>query len=887
MSHTTFRILGVDINFPFQPYGIQKGMFGKLLTTLTNREHLLLESPTGTGKTLVLLCSALSWQTKSKELKHPLVSARYRKKLAEERREHLSKRPCTCGRRPTQNDLDELKEAKENNLKKGRKCSDPLDDDGSCLKKAKVETEDLKSSPYFNSEKEKTKDDDIIILDDKFCDDQVQIIPGPENSAKLCESCRALQVEEVFSDEFEDEAPSSKITRIPRIYYGTRTHKQISQVIRELNKTPYKKDLRMCILSSRERTCINEEVKDLPNRNDKCQDLIRNSGKTSMGKKKRDDGCLYHPDSAYVHSQFEVINDEYNSKAWDIEDAAKFGQNHGACPYYGVRSLQETADITFCPYNYLLDPNIRSTLNINLSGAVIIIDEAHNIEDICRESASFVIDTKQIDDIIETMRVASTQYVQGSNIHDAYNFFRDKLLNIKSFLQKLQFTENEKQISQECIARKVMNQTEMSQALKILDLGPKNLKDVKENLKALKGDEDEDQPRKNDEQSAPALSFNQLQFLQQLTMTLDFMYSRESKYLNDFRLVITEFLERDFFRFKQAAGVTDDGDTHLWQFSLLCMNPGVTFEQVSAKAWSIIVASGTLSPIDSLKSELGCEFKNDFEGAHVIPASQIFATILTHGPSGVDLNCAYSNSLRLAFQDEVGAVIRDVCKTVPNGVLCFFPSYDRMENFYKRWFDKGYIREIQRAGKKLFREKKNLSAADFEKELNSYNHLAKTKGALLFAVFRGKVSEGIDFADKAARAVITIGIPYPNFKEITVDLKKGYNDEIRRKKPQLMSGGDWYAAQGFRALNQALGRCIRHQRDWGAIIMIDSRLRQNSSLNNISKWLRQVLRVPKEYGQLPACLRTFVQERAEADNQNKLNSIFVDQEEELIFLGED
>ena len=38
----------------------------------------------------------------------------------------------------------------------------------------------------------------------------------------------------------------------------------------------------------------------------------------------------------------------------------------------------------------------------------------------------------------------------------------------------------------------------------------------------------------------------------------------------------------------------------------------------------------------------------------------------------------------------------------------------------------------------------------------------------MIAVCRGKVSEGIDFADNQARAVITLGIPYPNFKDLQV-----------------------------------------------------------------------------------------------------------------------
>lgn len=46
-------------------------------------------------------------------------------------------------------------------------------------------------------------------------------------------------------------------------------------------------------------------------------------------------------------------------------------------------------------------------------------------------------------------------------------------------------------------------------------------------------------------------------------------------------------------------------------------------------------------------------------------------------------------------------------------------------------------------------------------------------GALLIAVCRGKVSEGLDFCDENARAVITIGIPFPNVK----DLQVGYQLE--------------------------------------------------------------------------------------------------------------
>lgn len=61
------HIGGVPVEFPYQPYGTQLAFMGRVVSTLDRalREghcHALLESPTGTGKSLSLLCSTLAWQ---------------------------------------------------------------------------------------------------------------------------------------------------------------------------------------------------------------------------------------------------------------------------------------------------------------------------------------------------------------------------------------------------------------------------------------------------------------------------------------------------------------------------------------------------------------------------------------------------------------------------------------------------------------------------------------------------------------------------------------------------------------------------------------------------------------------------------------------------------
>ena len=96
---------------------------------------------------------------------------------------------------------------------------------------------------------------------------------------------------------------------------------------------------------------------------------------------------------------------------------------------------------------------------------------------------------------------------------------------------------------------------------------------------------------------------------------------------------------------------------------------------------------------------------------------------------------------------------------------------------------------------------------------------------MLLAVFRGKMSEGVSFNDDYARGVICVGMPYPNSFDTSVRAKKDYNDEQRRLngRKNLLPGQEWYSQQAYRAIAQALGRCIRHASDYGTIVLLDSR----------------------------------------------------------------
>ncbi|KAJ6653702.1 hypothetical protein lerEdw1_008828 [Lerista edwardsae] len=184
-----------------------------------------------------------------------------------------------------------------------------------------------------------------------------------------------------------------------------------------------------------------------------------------------------------------------------------------------------------------------------------------------------------------------------------------------------------------------------------------------------------------------------------------------------------------------------------------------------------------------------------------------------------------------------------------------------LDKLKDRWVHTGLWEKLELI-KTVTVEPKGGDKADFDVLLQIYYDAIKCKngkdGALLIAVCRGKVSEGLDFSDDNARAVITIGIPFPNVKDLQVELKRKYNDQ-HSKVRGLLPGSHWYEIQAYRALNQALGRCIRHKSDWGALILVDDRFRKNPPkyITGLSKWIRQQIQHHEDFHNALCSLELF------------------------------
>ncbi|XP_028429071.1 Fanconi anemia group J protein isoform X2 [Perca flavescens] len=939
-SSVEYTIGGVKINFPCKAYPSQLAMMNSIVRGLNYGNHCLLESPTGSGKSLALLCSALGWQraqfaklqdggsfveNKSQSDKkcgdykksdvatpcwcvcHSNASSTTATTAATPAVVDLTVSPCKDTAQPIPPAPEHMPLTEESQPKEQSIASRLSQKFQSLLGSGREKDDDfqpdkkrLRTPAEHKSCKRPRLDRGVIFIDDDDDDDDDELglkhePSGPQSwrstepnsqaaglsssccSPEPCSRCPCASTKDGVKDKDKDGKK-----KIPKIFFGTRTHKQITQITHELKRTVYS-GVPMTILSSRNHTCVNSAVAPHSNRNERCKDLLdAKDGKS----------CHYYHGVQRMRDQCTLQRVHGLHDAWDIEDIVALGKRLRSCSYYAARELMQDALIIFCPYNYLLDPMIRESMEIDLAGQIVVLDEAHNIEDCARESASYTLDHNSL-----LMSRDELDGMVNSNIrrskHETLRNFCYSLIN---WIQESQSLMSERGYESAC---KVWNGKDILGIFHNLGITADTFSILKQNLAAVLEKEERVGlvNGKEDMVQIPTISSATSTVLKNLFMVLGFIYSTEDncRFAEDYRVALQKsyawtnqvppdaadaqgFIVRPRYRQRQSVRVK----TEVLTLSFWCLNPAVAFSSLSKSVHSIVLTSGTLSPMGSFSSELGVKFSIQLEANHVINKSQVWVGTVGSGPQGRKLCATFQHTETYAFQDEVGALILHVCQVVAKGVLCFLPSYKMLDKLRDRWTNTGLWEKLEQR-KVVITEPRGGGKGDFDELLQMYYDAIKCceerDGALLIAVCRGKVSEGLDFTDDNARAVVTIGIPFPNIKDLQVELKMKYNDQ-HCKSRGLLPGNRWYEIQAYRALNQALGRCIRHKNDWGALILVDDRYRNNPNkyITGLSKWVRQLVQHHDTFSNAMQSLVAFSQvqqkvEGAPADSQTLSSAV--------------
>ncbi|KAI4824927.1 hypothetical protein KUCAC02_020640 [Chaenocephalus aceratus] len=873
--------------FPYQPYNIQEQFMQALYSALDQGKVGIFESPTGTGKSLSLICGALSWLSDFEEKRKQESAA-----LLHEGEAALSTVTAPSSTSSSSAEPDWITDFVKK--KADRDLVSKLKDEELKRKKREERLEMIRNNVQlkYAMKRKSCEDEEAIKLLQLSKEEQTEPQGDQEDEELIIaeyESDDESKTKSRFSATEEDDDLVEE--HVTKIYYCSRTHSQLAQFVHEVQKSPFSKDISLVTLGSRQNLCINDEVRRLGSSqriNDRCLEMQKNKHDKHQEegvKRKRGPAksvCPYNKATA-----LQQMRDDVLGKVHDIEQMLKLGRETHSCPYYATRLSVPPAQLVVLPYQILLHEATRKAAGIQLKDQVVIIDEAHNLSDtlscihsaeltgaqLCRAHSQL---TQYSDRYKSRLKAKNLMYIKqilfvveglvrvlggkvGQNPQTQTTQTGTEMLTINNFLFKAQIDNINlfklpRYFEKSLISRKLGGFVE-KYAGSGVSLHTQN--SIKENrrteglnryLQTLQSNQSTTPADQQGSEAEKVLSASPMMQVEGFFMAL-------TNSNTDGRVVV------------QRQGTVSESSV-----KFLLLNPAVHFAQVLEQCRAVIIAGGTMQPVSDFKQELlfsagvGEERITEFSCGHVIPPENILPLVLCSGPSGQELDFTFQSRDTPRMMDETGRILSNICNVVPGGVVCFFPSYEYSRRIVSHWEASGALSRLANK-KKIFQEPKK--ANQVEQVLSEFSRCIQRcaadpgglTGALLFSVVGGKMSEGINFSDDLGRCVVMVGMPYPNIKSPELQEKMSYLDKHLPHNGGKSPGQALIENQCMKAVNQSIGRAIRHRGDYSSIVLCDRRYARPATLSKLPEWIKERTSTHTTFGPAFAALRKFFLEK--------------------------
>lgn len=491
-------------------------------------------------------------------------------------------------------------------------------------------------------------------------------------------------------------------------------------------------------------------------------------------------------------------------------------------------------------YHYLLDPKIAERVSKELSkDCIVVFDEAHNIDNVCIESLS--IDLTE-DSLRKATRGASNL---ERKIEDMKSSDAEKLQNEYSKLVEGLKDADQAREEEQFIANPALPDDLLKEAV------PGNIRRAEHFVAFLKRFIEYLKTRMKVTHTISETPPSFLSHLKDLTFIerkpLRFCAERLTSLVRTLELINIE----DYQPLQEVATFATLAATYEKGFLLIlepfesetatvpnpilhftCLDAAIAIKPVFDRFSSVIITSGTLSPLEMYPKMLGFTTVLQESYSMTLARRSFLPMIVTRGSDQAQISSSFQIRNDPGVVRNYGNLLLEFSRITPDGVVVFFPSYLYMESIISMWQGMGILDMVWNY-KLILVETPDSQESSLA--LETYRTACcNGRGAVLLCVARGKVSEGIDFDHHYGRAVLCIGVPFQYTESRILKARLEFLRENYRIREN-----DFLSFDAMRHAAQCLGRVLRGKDDYGVMVLADRRFQRKR--NQLPKWISQAM----------------------------------------------
>lgn len=491
-------------------------------------------------------------------------------------------------------------------------------------------------------------------------------------------------------------------------------------------------------------------------------------------------------------------------------------------------------------YHYLLDPKIAERVSKELSkDCIVVFDEAHNIDNVCIESLSTDI-TK--DSLIKATKGADNLEKEIARMKTTD---KEKLQN-----EYAKLVEGLRQAEEARDENAFMSNPALPDDL-LKEAVPGNIRRAEHFVAFLKRFVEYLKTRMKVRQ---VISETPPSFLAHLKETT-FIERKPLRFCSERLTSLVRTLEltniEDYRALQDVATFATLVATYEKGFLLIlepyesdaaeipnpvlhftCLDAAIAIKPVFDRFSSVIITSGTLSPLEMYPKMLDFTAVVQETYQMTLARRSFLPMIVSRGSDQVAISSGFQVRNEPSVVRNYGNLLTEFSKITPDGMVVFFPSYLYMESIISMWQGMGILDEVWKYKLILV---ETPDAQETSLALETYRTACcNGRGAILLCVARGKVSEGIDFDHQYGRTVLCIGVPFQYTESRILKARLEFLRENYRIREN-----DFLSFDAMRHASQCLGRVLRGKDDYGIMVLADRRFMKKRG--QLPRWIDQAL----------------------------------------------